>query len=160
MTSSAEIPKFLNCCLHTFIFLWLVSQNCSNTNFKLCYLEFVLAWRFNILVKTSLYFASNLRNQPWRCIRFGAKLAFMAGIFLKKYPWYKKICFQFHFFAIWSISASILSTTAWKALASGWSPSELAIFIKIDTRCFGASGKIQDTVFPLIVALSLKIPPP
>ena len=47
------------------------------------------------------------------------------GIFLKKNPWCMKIHLKFHFFAIWSISAYILFTIAWKASRSSWSPSEL-----------------------------------
>ena len=42
----------------------------------------VVAWRFNILIGTSLYFAPNFQDQPWRCTCFGA--TFTAGIFLKK----------------------------------------------------------------------------
>ena len=56
-----------------------------------------------------------------------------------------KIHFQFHFFAIWSISASILSIIAWKAPASSWPPSEFAMFLKIDPLCFGPFDKFQDT---------------
>ena len=48
-----------------------------------------------------------------------------------KYPWYTKIHFQFQFIAIWSISTSTLSTTAWKAPASSLFPSELVMFLKI-----------------------------
>ena len=99
----------------------------------------------NISVGTFLYFDPNFWDQTWRCTYCGAKLAFIAGIFLKKYPWYTKIYLQFHFFAIWSTSASILSIIVWKALVSNWSPSELAIFLKIDPRCFGPFGKFQDT---------------
>ena len=29
----------------------------------------------------------NLRDQPWRCTAFGAKLIFVAESFLQKYPW-------------------------------------------------------------------------
>ena len=87
----------------------------------------------------------NVRGQLWRCAYFGVKVAFMAGIFLKKYHWYMKIYFQFYFFAIWSIPASILPIIAWKAPASSWSPSELAMFFNIDPRCFGPFGKFQDT---------------
>ena len=76
---------------------------------------------------------------------FGAKLAFIAGIFLKKYPWCIDIHFKFHFFAIWSISVSISSIIAWKALASGRSTSELVMFLKIDPQCFRPFGKFQDT---------------
>ena len=67
------------------------------------------------------------------------------GIFLKKYPWCMNIYFQFYFLAIQGISTSILSITAWKAPASSWSPSELAMFFNIDPRCFGSSSKFQDT---------------
>ena len=55
-----------------------------------------------------------------------------------------KINFQFHVFAIWSISASILYKIAWKAPASIWSPSELAMFPKIDPQCFGPYSKFHD----------------
>ena len=54
-----------------------------------------------------------------------------------------KIHFQFHFFATWSIPASILPIVTWKAPASSWSPSELAMFFNIDPRCFGPFGKIS-----------------
>ena len=87
----------------------------------------------------------NFRGRPWRWAYFGAKLAFIAGIFLKKYPWYMKIHFQFHFFAIWSILASILPIIAWKAPASSWSALQLAIFSDMYPRCFGPFGKFQDT---------------
>ena len=87
----------------------------------------------------------NIRDHPWKCMYFGAKLASIAGIILKKYTWCMKIHFQFHFFAIWSIPASILSITAWKAPTSTLSPSELAMFHKIDFRCFWLFGRIQDT---------------
>ena len=66
-------------------------------------------------------FCPNSRNYAWRYTYFGAKLAFIVGIFLKKYAWCMKIHFPFHFFAIWSIPASIFSITAWKAPASSWS---------------------------------------
>ena len=45
----------------------------------------------------------NFRGHSWRCAYFCAKLAFIAGIFLKKYPWYMKIHFQYHVFAIWNL---------------------------------------------------------
>ena len=50
-----------------------------------------------------------------------------------------KIYFQFHFFAIRSISASIWSIIAWKVSASSWSPSEFAMFFNIDPRILGRS---------------------
>ena len=53
--------------------------------------------------------------------------------------------FSIHFFTIWSISAFILSMIAWKALAIGWSPSEPAIFLKIDPGCLGPFVKFQNT---------------
>ena len=87
----------------------------------------------------------NFRGQPWRCAYFGVKLAFMAGIFLKTYPWCMKIYFHFYFFAIWSIPASILPIIAWKSSASSWSPSELTMFFNIDPWCFGLFVKFQDT---------------
>ena len=98
-----------------------------------CLLEFVLTSRFNILVGTSLYFAetSEISLEGGRTLVFRAKLAFTARISLKKYGWYVKIHFQFHFFAIWSISASILSIIAWKAPASIWFSSELAMFLDV-----------------------------
>ena len=69
---------------------------------------------------------------------------------------------HFQFFVIWSISASVLSTTAWKAPTSSWFLSELAMFLKIDPQCFGLFGKFQDTneicmcfqtVFPFLVTM-------
>ena len=80
-------------------------------------------------------FCPNFRDQPWRCTYFGAKLVFKSGLFMNKYPWYMNIHFQVHFFAIWSISASVLSIIAWKAPISSWFPSELAMFLKIDPQC-------------------------
>ena len=56
-----------------------------------------------------------------------------------------EIHFQFYFFEIWSILVSILPIIAWKAPASSWSPSELAMFFNVDPRCFGPFGKFQDT---------------
>ena len=62
------------------------------------------------------------------------------------HPWcMKKIHFQFYFFAFWSIWVSILSIIAWKAPASSWSTSELAVLLKIDPQCFGQFAKFQDT---------------
>ena len=61
------------------------------------------------------YICPNCRDQSRRCTYFGTKLSFVAGIFLWKYSWYMKIYFQFHFFVIWRISASILSTLVRKA---------------------------------------------
>ena len=61
------------------------------------------------------------------------------------YTWCMKIHFQFHFFAIWSISDYILSTMAWKAPESSLFRSKLAMFLKIDPRCFGPLGMFQDT---------------
>ena len=48
----------------------------------------LLTWvcSFNILVGSFLYFTQIVRDQPRRCTYFGAKLAFIGGIFLKKYP--------------------------------------------------------------------------
>ena len=100
---------------------------------------------FSIFWLERLYIAPIFRDQPRGCTDFGAKLAFIAGIFLKKYPWCMKIHFQFYFFAIWRISTSVLSIIEWKALASDWFPSELVMFLKIDLRCFGPFGKFQDT---------------
>ena len=59
--------------------------------------------------------------------------------------WRVKIYFQFHNFAIWSISASILSIITWKAPASTLSISKLAMFLKIDPWYFRMLGKFQDT---------------
>ena len=56
-----------------------------------------------------------------------------------------KIYIQFHFFAIWRLSASILSIMPLKTPASSWSPSELAILFNIDPRCFGSFAKFKDT---------------
>ena len=78
------------------------------------------------------------------CKYFGAKLAFIAGIFLKRYSLCMKIYFQFHFYGIWSTAASIFSITAWKAPTSSWSPSELVIFLKNHPWCFGLFGKLSD----------------
>ena len=144
---STKVSKFLKYGLGRFIFLWLVFLYCpvQTQIIMFCWREFVLASRFSVLVGTSLNFAPNSWDQPWRCTYFGAKLAFINGIFLKKYPRCMKIHFQFYFFAIWSISASILSIIAWEALASGWSPSELVMFFKIDPRCFRPFGKFHDT---------------
>ena len=86
----------------------------------------------------------NIRGEAWRCTYFGAKLVFIAGIFLKKYPWCIRINFQFHFLVIWSISASILYIIVLKSSASNWCPSDLAMFLKIDP-CFGPFGKYKDT---------------
>ena len=137
--------KLLNCFLRTSIILWLVCLCCSNKNL----FPFLLTWICSCT--TFQYFGwkiftscKNFRGQPWRCAYFGAKLVFMAGIFLKKYPWYMKIYFQFYFFAIWSITASILPIIPWKGPASSWSLSELAMFFNIDPRCFRPFGKFQD----------------
>ena len=51
-----------------------------------------------------------------------------------------------HFFAMWSISAFMLSVIAWKAPASSWSPSKLVMLFKNYPRCFGPFGKFQNTV--------------
>ena len=67
----------------------------------------------------------DVRGHSWRCAYFCVKLAFIAGIFLKKYLWYMKIHFQYHVFAIWSVSASFSSIIAWKAPTSSWSLSDL-----------------------------------
>ena len=83
-------------------------------------------------------FCPNFRDQLWRCTYFDAKLEFIAGTFLRKYPWCMKINFRFYFFAIWSISASILSIIAWKAPISRKTD-------KMDSWCFGQFGKFQDT---------------
>ena len=84
----------------------------------------------------------NFRGQPWRCEYLDAKLAFIAGFSLKKYPWYMKIHFQFHFFCNLKYISSVLPITAWKAPASSWSPSEVAMFFNIDPRCFESFGKL------------------
>ena len=73
-----------------------------------------------------------------------------------------KIHFQFHFFAIWSIPASILPIIAWKAPASSWSPSELAMFFNIDPSVLGRSVNFKMSkgfqcrwpVFPDYVSVS------
>ena len=41
-----------------------------------------------------------------------------------------EVHFQFQFFAIWSISACIVSIIAWKDPTSSWYPSELAMFFR------------------------------
>ena len=92
------------------------------------------------------YILPKLERSVLKLRVFGAKLAFIAGIFLKNYSWCMKIHFQFHFFAIWSISGSILSIIEWKAPASNWPPSELAMFFKNNFWCFGLFGKFQDTI--------------
>ena len=90
--NSAEVSKLLDCFLRTFINLWLVCMYCSNTNLFL--LTWVCSWlRFNILLGTSLQFFPNFRDQPWRRSYFIAKLAFIVGVFLKKYSWCKIIHF-------------------------------------------------------------------
>ena len=63
----------------------------------------------------------------------------------KTLPWCVKINFQFHFFAVYSIAASILSLIIWKAPPISWPSSELAMFFNIDPWCFGPFGKFQDT---------------
>ena len=90
-------------------------------------------------------FCPYFRDQPWRYTYFGPKVAFITGIFLKKYLWCMKIHFPFSFFAVWNISPSLLSTIPWKAPASSWSLSELVMFLKIYLWCFGLFDKFQDT---------------
>ena len=130
MISLPRISKLLNCLLPTFIILWLVCLYCSNTNLFLVNVGLFLH-RVSIFWLENLYILQKVYKLALKvrvlCVR--AKLAFMAGIFLKKYAWYTKIYFQFYFFAIWSIQASILPTIAWKAPASSWSPSELPCFL-------------------------------
>ena len=142
--SSRKLSRLLNSFWCTIIILWLVCLYCSNKNlFFVSWVCFCIVFKY--FVWNILTFCLNFRDQPWRCTYVGAKVAFVAGIFLKKYRWCMKIHFQFHIFAIWSISASILSITAWKAPASSWSPSELVMFFNVNPRCFGLFGKFQDT---------------
>ena len=93
-------------------------------------------------------FCSNFKDQPWMSSSFGAKLASISGIFLEKVSSVYKDSFPIpllsNLYISKSISASILSKIAWKAPASSWSYSQLAIFLKIDPRCFGKVGKFQD----------------
>ena len=56
-----------------------------------------------------------------------------------------KIHFQFHFFAIWSISASILSIIAWNAPTSSCSPSGLAMFLR---KIPGVLGRLVNFKIP------------
>ena len=111
----------------------------SNTN-----LFFLLTWACSCIAFQ--YFGwkifrscLNFRGQSWKCAYFGAKLAFITRIFLKNYPWYMKVHFQFYVFAIWSIPASILPIIAWKAPANSWSPSELAMFLILIPSVLGRS---------------------
>ena len=88
---------------------------------------------------------------------FGAKLVFMAGIFLKRYSWYMKLYFQFYFFATWSMPASTLPLIGWKTPAGSWYPSKFAMFFNVDlfsilkfterpkTPGFSPFRKFQDT---------------
>ena len=77
---------------------------------------------------SSLYF-----GQPERPIlMMHLIVAFIVAIFLKKFYWWMKIHFQFHFFAIYSISGYAFSIVAWKVPSSSWSPSDLAMFFKND----------------------------
>ena len=76
-----------------------------------------------------------------------------------------KIHFQFIFFAIWSIWASILPLIAWKPPARSWSPSEFVMSFNIDPSFLGCSVKLKiikrflcrrpcfQTIFPFLVTM-------
>ena len=98
--SSAEISKFLNCYIRIFIFLWLIGLYCSQTNIKVLLNWVCFCIKFQYFGWSIFIFCPNFGDQLWKCTYFGAKLAFIAEIFLKKYPWCMKIHFRFHFFAI------------------------------------------------------------
>ena len=85
------------------------------------------------------------------------KISIYSWILSEKYPWCMKIHFQFHFFAVWSISAFILSLIAWKALASVSSLSEPTIFFKMDPRCLGLCGKFQEISTKEIFMLTVRV---
>ena len=132
--------------LFTYIHLSSATFSVLFKHKSLSFVNFILScMAFQYFVGTSLYLATNFRDQPRRCTYFVAKLTFIAGIFLKKYPWCMKIHFQFDFIPIWSIWASILSIIAWKTLASGWSPSELAVFLKL---ILGVLGRLVNFKIP------------
>ena len=78
------------------------------------------------------------------CTYSGAKLAFYSWNLSQKDPWFMKIHIQFNLIAVWSISPSILLIIAWRAPESGWSATELPVFLKIDPHTFGTCSKFQD----------------
>ena len=126
--------------------LLLTYINLSLASFSVLHCSLILVnLGFNILVETFSYFAPNVRDQPWRCTYFVAKLLFIAGTFIKNYSWYMKIHSKLHLFPIWSILTSSLSIITWKALSNGWSLSELVMFLEIDSRNLPPFGKFQDT---------------
>ena len=108
----------LNCFLRKFIILWLVCLYCSNINI------FLLTWVCSSW--NNLQFFPNFRTLKVHVLWCETGIYCWNGS--EKVLWCMKINFQFHFFAIASISASISSIIAWEAPASSWSPSELSMF--------------------------------
>ena len=88
-------------------------------------------------------FSPKVRDQPWRCTYFGAKLAYMAEIFLKKYAWCMKIHFQLHFFTIWSTSAYILYIITWKAPQLADPLQSLPYFLKFIPGVLASSADLK-----------------
>ena len=90
--------------LLTYIYLFLSSLSVLFKHKSLCFvnLSFFLHDLSVFWLEHLHIYDPDFRYQLWRCVYFGAKLTFIAGIFLRKYPWCMKIHFQLHIFAIWN----------------------------------------------------------
>lgn len=94
--SSTEIRKFQNrCYIHSPLISFSVllkhkSLSFINLSFDLTLLQY-FGWNLAHQAR-NLYILSrhafHERDQPSRCTCFGAKLAFIVRILLKRYPWY------------------------------------------------------------------------
>ena len=116
--------------LFTYIHLSLASLSVLLKHKSLIFGNFsLLLHEISIFWLKHIYILSKLQRSALNMLALWCKLAFIAEIFLKMCSWCMKIPSQFYFFAIWCILASALSIIAWKAPSSGWSPSELAMFV-------------------------------
>ena len=136
--------KLLNCCLRTFIIFGYFICAVQTQIFKFVNLSFYLH-HISIFWLEHLYILPKLQRPGLKVHVFWCKTDIYSWNLSERVSLCcMKIYFQFRFLAIWSISASILSIIAWKAPKSTLSPSELAMFLKIDPRCFGPFDKFQD----------------
>ena len=143
--SYAEISKFLNCCLPTFIFLWLVYLYCSNTN-----LEDLLTWvcscmTFQCFGWNIFIFWPNFRDQPHKCTYFSVKLASIAGIFLKKVSLMYEHSFPIPFPCNLNYISLCFIHDSMKSFCKYLIPLKPSHVLKTDPQYFGLFIKFQDT---------------
>ena len=141
--------RVLELLLRTLIFLWPACLYFWSINLKVlltwvcsCIKFQYFGWNYFIF-----YIFSRLQRPASKVYILWCKTGINSwNLFEKVYFLHEDSFLHFiHFFAMWSISAFILSVIAWKAPASSWSRSKLVIYLKMIP---GVSGRSVNFKIP------------